>query len=557
MGIFEVSSDAVDELVALDPGIGTELGITDSDDRWGDMSPAGIAASRQLWQSIRDRAEACETPDRSHHVAKAVLVAECDLNLGLIDAGHYQRDLNNIECGWQQLRDILDLMPLETELGWDNMIARLATIDQPLDGYLATLGEGLAGGQAVARRQVLAAIDQGRETEGGESAFLLFLARFDAAIADAPGIGSGDRRDRLIAAIAHAQASYGRATNWLESDYLPSAVPNDGVGRERYVSAAEQFLGERIDPEELYAWGWAEVARLRAAMAQRCAEVDPDASVDQVMERLRTDTDRGAATVDEFLAVMLQRQQEALDQLDGSHFDVPEQIRSIEVLESPPGGALAPYYTGPSEDFSRPGRVWYPIGDRTFFPLYDEITTAYHEGFPGHHLQVGWQVAMGDQLSRFHRLLTWYSGSGEGWALYAETLMGELGYFEKPDYVIGLLTSQLFRSCRIVIDIGAHCGFGIPADQDFHPGEDWTFDIATEMLRDITFAEASLADSEVTRYFGWPGQAISYKVGEKAILDLRAEMEAADGFDLKQFHADLLSVGSIGLDLMRELVRST
>ncbi len=188
--------------------------------------------------------------------------------------------------------------------------------------------------------------------------------------------------------------------------------------------------------------------------------------------------------------------------------------------------------------------------------MYDEVTTAYHEGFPGHHLQVGWQAAMGEELSRFHRLLVWYPGSGEGWALYAEHLMGELGFLEEVPYEIGLVTSQLFRSARVVIDIGWHCGLTIPDDQSFHPGQAWSFDLATELLRDAAFIEASFAESEATRYAGWPGQAISYKVGEKAILDLRDELSQADGFDTKRFHADLLSVGSIGLDLMRELVRS-
>ncbi len=554
MGIFEVSSDAVEEIVALQPTAGTSLGIGSRHGEWDDLSPAGVAAERALWQSLKERAEACSSESRDEHVAKAVLLAECDLNLSRIDAGLPQMDLNNIVSPWQGIRDVLDLMPTETAADWDHIIARLATIDQPLDGYLATLDEGRVSGRTAAHRQVTTAIEQGREASGDVSAFLLLLDRIDAADESCRADG---RREQLAVAIDHARASYAKATDWLETTYLPDANPADSVGRERYIASAEQFLGETIDPEARYAWGWSEIARLQAALAEQCAKIDPNASMAEVMKVLHTDPERGASDVESFLSVMQSRQEDALANLDGSHFDVPEQIRTIEVLASPPGGALAPYYTGPSEDFSRPGRVWYPIGERTFFPLYEEVTTAYHEGFPGHHLQVGWQTAMGDKLSRFHRLMTWYPGSGEGWALYAETLMGELGYLEKPDYVVGLLMSQMFRSCRIVIDIGTHCGLPIPDDVDFHPGETWSFELATEMLRERAALDPAFAESEATRYFGWPGQAISYKVGEQAIHDLRAELGQREDFDLKQFHADLLSVGSIGLDLLRELVRTS
>ena len=153
-------------------------------------------------------------------------------------------------------------------------------------------------------------------------------------------------------------------------------------------------------------------------------------------------------------------------------------------------------------------------------------------------------------------MIVWYPGSGEGWALYAEHLMGELGYLEQVEYEIGLIAAQLMRSCRVVIDIGVHLGLAIPGHVDFHPGARWTFELAKELLTSRGLQSAAMADSEVVRYFGWPGQAISYKVGEKAILDLRDEARSATGFDLKAWHADLLSVGSVGLDLLRDQMRS-
>jgi uncharacterized protein (DUF885 family) len=255
---------------------------------------------------------------------------------------------------------------------------------------------------------------------------------------------------------------------------------------------------------------------------------------------------------------MLERQEVALRELAGTHFDVPEPVRVIDVKMTPPGGPLGAYYYQPSEDFSRPGTVYWSKGDQQQIPLFDEVTTAYHEGFPGHHLQVGLQLTAGDRFSRMQKVMVWYSGSGEGWALYAEDLMEELGYLEKPDYVMGKLASEMLRACRVVIDIGSHLELPIPTDQPFHPGESWTFEIGVEMLETQAAQDHDLAVSEMNRYLGWPGQAISYKVGQQAIRDLRREEQTRLGgdYDQKAFHARLLEVGAVGLDTLRRHVRN-
>lgn len=553
--IFALSSEIVDQLIENRPELATALGAPGHDHLWSDRSPAGHERTRAIWADALVRAQACEVAGRSEEVARAVLVTEAEKEMRSIDDGHHLHDLNNIASPWQDLRDVFDSMPAGTAESWENIITRLHTIEQPLHGYRQCLERGRDQGQVVAGRQVDAAIAQGRTAAGPASGFDVLLRRFDTKRNHDPEL-SDDLRPRLEIAIGQAKKSYRAMTDWLETSYLPHASVTDGVGRERYVAAAERFLGQSVDPDELYAWGWSEIERLTERLAQLCLRIDATVSPSAVLDRLNSDPAFGVASEKEFIDVMGERQRRALSALDGSHFDVPEPIKQIDVKSAPPGGALAPYYIPPSEDFSRPGCVWYPIGDRTFFPLYEAVTTAYHEGFPGHHLQVGWQAAMGDELSRFHRLLVWYSGSGEGWALYAEHLMGELGFLEEPAYEIGLVTSQLFRSCRVVIDIGLHCGLTIPDDQPFHPGEPWSFERATELLRNTAFLDPSFAESEATRYAGWPGQAISYKVGERAILDLRDEQSLDADFDLKQFHADLLSVGSIGLDLLRDLVRT-
>ena len=134
--------------------------------------------------------------------------------------------------------------------------------------------------------------------------------------------------------------------------------------------------------------------------------------------------------------------------------------------------------------------------------------------------------------------------------------MGELGFHDRPEYELGMLSAEMLRACRIVIDIGLHCELPIPDDASFHPGEAWTWDLAVEMLRDLSFQNQEMSESEATRYLGWPGQAISYKVGQQVILDLRDELSEREDFELKTFHSNVLNVGSIGLDLLKELVRA-
>jgi uncharacterized protein (DUF885 family) len=550
--IFALSEGAVDRVAADNPLLATELGLTEHNGSWPDLSPDGVAATRDLLAGLRAEAQACEVPDDRHRLAQRVLVEHCDALLARHDAGGPYYDLNNIAGPHQDLRFVFGSMPDQTIDDWEHIITRVEKIAEPLDGYRRTLEEGRRQGRTVSRRQVETVIEQGRTAASDNSSF----DELRRNLAEAP-IEGGALADRLDRAIATAKQAFLDFNDYLADTYLPSAVEADAVGEERYLLAAAIFLGTELDPHATYRWGWDEVERLWAETQAACAAIDADAPAAAVIQRLRTDPAYAVDSADEFIDLMRDRQEQALHALEGVHFDVPEQIRTVDVQVEPPGGASAAHYVPPSEDFSRPGSVWYPIAGQSHFPLFQEVTIAYHEGFPGHHLQIGVQVTRGEELSRFHRTLVWYPGSGEGWALYAEHLMGELGYLERPEYVVGLLSSQVMRACRVAIDIGTHLELPIPDDVTFHPGERWSFELAHELLTERGLVDADMATSEVIRYFGWPAQAISYKLGEQAILDLRAEARARDGdcFDPKAFHAKLLEVGSVGLDLLRDHVR--
>lgn len=547
--IYRLSSDILDETVAALPTMATYLGIPGYDHLWDDFSLAGQERIADMMRDQLRRVTAVpETGEPWADHARHVAVAELERSLDGFDAGDHLRDLNSIASTLQDLRDTFDHMDQTTTSGWADVASRLHGLPAAARGYQERLEAGRSRGFAVARRQVLEGIRQARHHAGPDSQFGAYPVALRMS-----GITDPDLVAAIEAGVVEARAAFGGLADYLEHTYLPSATDRDGVGEERYVRSARRFLGSDIDPRRTYEWGWSEVARLRAAMERAAGQILPGGTLPETLQLLLTDPGRAAHGQDAFRDLMLARLQTALADLDGTHFDVPEPIRAIDVKMTPPGGSLGAYYMGPSEDFSRPGTVWWSKGAQQVIPLFDEVSTAYHEGFPGHHLQTGFQMMAGDKISRLQRLAIWYSGSGEGWALYAEDLMEELGYLEKPDYLMGKLASEMLRACRVVIDIGSHLELPIPSDQPFHPGEAWTFDTGVEMLDTYAAQDHDIAISEMNRYLGWPGQAISYKVGQQAIRDLRIEASRRQGaaFDLKAFHAQLLEVGAVGLDTLR------
>ncbi len=543
---FEIADRLTEAYADLSPILATTYGIPGRDDRWDDLSPDGEAEKAGLMASARAELEPhLAHPDPVQAHAAKVLVGYFQTLLARHETGQWKSDLNHIYSPFQQARDTFDIAPDEGAGAWEDIAKRLETFGEPLAGYRASLQVGLDEGSTAARRQVRSVIDQVRSVAGDSS-------RFDDLTSRAAGRG-GDA-DRVAQAVRLAREASSDFADWLESSYLPHAAPEDAVGRDRYLVGAEYFLGMELDPDETYRWGWEEVHRLRGEMTTTAAEIDPDRSIDEVVTLLDTDPARASRDHEDFARFVKRLQEEAVEQLNGSAFDVPQEIREVTVNIAPPGGSLGAWYHGPSEDFSRPGSIWYAPGERTQIPYWQEVSTAYHEGFPGHHLQVGFAELARAKLSRFHRQFIWYSGSGEGWALYAERLMDELGYFDNPEYRLGLLASQLFRSVRVVVDIGTHLGKVIPDDAPLHGGRVWDHDLAVDYMEKIGLQARDVAESEVKRYLGWAGQAISYKVGEREILDIRAKArEGAGGeLDWKDFHRRLLEAGAIRLDHLRE-----
>jgi uncharacterized protein (DUF885 family) len=539
--VYALADSLVQRLAALDPVMATGRGIAGFDHLLTDYSPEAQDAINALRKSTLAELRALAIEDERDRIARDVIEDVLVLQCERYESGEWLREMSIIGSPAMGIRRVFDLMPAVTPEDWATIHRRLREVPSAIESFMSTLAEGVRRGETAARRQVEANIAQADAWSGANGD-----SYFAGLIASAPE--EADRAGLEQAARA-AAASYARLGSFLRERYHDAAAEADGVGRERYQLASRSYNGIVLDLEETYAWGWEELYQVEAEMRATAERILPGATVRETIAFLEREPDRAIEGVDAFREWMQAKQDETLAALHGVHFDIPEPLHRIEAMIAPPGGALAMYYTGPSEDFSRPGRTWYPTGGRTVFPLWGEVSISYHEGVPGHHLQVATTKYMADRLSRFQRLLAGTSGYVEGWALYAERLMGELGFLEVPDYYLGMLRAQALRNVRVILDIGMHLGLAIPASERFHGGETWTAELADQFARDRSCFPPDFMASEVTRYLGTPGQAISYKVGERSWLAARdsARKAAGSDFDLKDWHRRALELGPMGL----------
>ncbi|GAB3113829.1 DUF885 domain-containing protein [Janibacter alkaliphilus] len=543
--IDRIAEAHLDAEVALSPIEATYLGLPGGEDRLDDLSPDGLAehsALRRRTLAALDRAAPQDEIDR-------VTLEAMRERLGLAEemhaAGEDLADLNVIASPAQGIRDVFDVMPTSSDDDWRTIARRLGQVPAALEGWLASLHAGLDTGRAPARRQVDAVAQQARDLTAADGYYATLLrgASADGRALD-PAVA-----DALRHGVEAAAAAYAALPDRLRR--VRAAAPErDAVGRERYQLHSRQFLGAQIDLEETYAWGQEELARIDGLMRETAERIRPGASVKEAVALLDADPRYQLHGTEALRAWMQQRADEVVDRLDGVHLDVPDPVRTIECMIAPTqtGGI---YYTGPSDDFSRPGRMWWSVPKGvTTFGTWRELTTVYHEGVPGHHLQIGQAVHRRDLLNRWRRLASMTSGHAEGWALYAEWLMADLGFMDDPGDYLGLLDGQSLRAVRVVIDIGVHCGLDAPAEVG---GGAWTYEKAWQMLDSYANQGTEQLRFELDRYLGWPGQAPSYKIGERIWLDLRDEARRAEGdaFSLKDFHARALDVGSVGLDTLR------
>jgi uncharacterized protein (DUF885 family) len=539
--IYAIADRYVDKYAALDPCSATNLGVTGHDHEMTDYSPTAIAARTQLLHDTRAELNRTAETNDNDRLAKSVMIERFESQAALEEAGEELRQLSVIGSPVQSIRQCFDLMAYDTDADWQTVTERITHVPDALASLEATLREGVARGIVAAQRQALACAEQ-CATWGGKRDAEPF---FGALAARRPNDAALER------AAGAATEAYARLGAYLTEEYAPVASPRDPAGIDRYRLFSRAFNGIDLDFDETYAWGWDELYRIEDRMRTLAEVIKPGAGIAEAIDYLDSDPSAPAIEgVDEFRAWNQDWIDRTISELNGTHFDIAAPLQTCQAMIAPPGGAAAMYYTPPTEDFSRPGRTWYPTLGATRFPLWNEVSTCYHEAVPGHHLQVAQVVYLSEKLTRYQRMFGFVSGHGEGWALYAERLMGELGYLEDPAYEMGMLGAQAMRAVRVIVDIGMHLEMPSPE----HDGAVWNAEMALPFVVERSRFPEAFMRSEVDRYLGWPAQAISYKVGERVWLECREDAMRRHGadFNLKAFHTYALDIGSMGLRTLRE-----
>jgi len=377
---------------------------------------------------------------------------------------------------------------------------------------------------------------------------------FYESFEDLPNSFTGEQQDRLRAAAKKAilesvVRGYADFKTFLEEEYFPNGRKVVGVsaipgGKTFYEQQVRYFTTLEMSPDAVFEKGQQEVRRIRAEMDSIIRAVNFDGTFDEFLAFLRTDAQFYAKTPKE----LLQYASFLAKKVDGK---LPAYFNTLPRLPygvAPVPDAIAPTYTGGryvpgSVEGHRAGTYWVNTYNLPSRPLYVLPSLTLHEAVPGHHLQ----MALAQELENQHpfRQQTYLSAFGEGWALYCEFLGNEMGMYETPYEQFGRLTYEMWRACRLVVDVGLHY-------------KGWTREEAVDFLANNTALSLHEVNTEIDRYIGWPGQAVSYKIGELTIRELRKEAEAAlgDAFDIRAFHDVILQNGAVPLTILEEQVRA-
>jgi uncharacterized protein (DUF885 family) len=544
--IDDIAAEYVERTAVLDPCYATYAGIAGHDHELPDLSADGFAGRAGLDRSTLAALDVAEAPDSREQLARAAMRERLALAVECYDAGDTTSELSTIASWVQRVREVFDLMPTDGQEAAASIAQRMAEVPRAYRQLSVTLLEAARDGRAAARRQV-------EEVAGQCAAWVRPGDSFYSGLAGRlTGVPDSLRWELGVAARA-ATAATAELGAFLNRELMPLAREKDACGPEVYARASRYYLGAAVDLQEAYAWSWEALARLRAEMVRVSNLIRPGATVEEAAAILDEDPARRIEGRENFRAWMQEQAERTISELDGIHFDIPEQARRIEAVIAPTNeGGI--YYTEPSEDWSRPGRMCWSVPDGVeTFATWKEVTVVNHEGVPGHHLQISLAMADRESLNRWQRM-SFVSGHGEGWALYAERLMGELGYLDDPGAYLGMLDSQQLLTAQVALDIGVHLELDVPRGTGWREGERWNAEIAWEFLRAHSSWDERLLRSELRRCLGLPGQAPSYKIGERIWLQARqdAMARAAGAFSLKDFHARALSLGAMGLDPLRE-----
>jgi uncharacterized protein (DUF885 family) len=398
------------QMAQLDPCSASRMSIGGSETELTDYSPAGVEERadrlRQTKVELDGLAAGNGDAVTAHLLAERVTSA-----LAQYDAGDVLGLLGTINGPVGAIRSSFDNMPRSSDGDWDVIASRLDKVPAALASVRAGVEATIAASRPPVHRQVLATIEQCTVWSGepGSGGWFASLSAQRPAL-EPSAVAAGEALRELGA--------------WLAADVVPVANPADAAGEARYLRAARMMQGTDLDAREAYDWAWDELHRLEAEARTTIDLIRPGATL--VEAKAHLDEASAIAGADRWRAWLQDLTDRTTAEVQGTYFDIDPALVECEAMLPPAGVAAAPYYTPPSEDLRVPGRTWYPTLGRERFPTWEMTTTVFHEAVPGHHLQIGRVKVLADTLCRYRRN-TVVSAHIEGWALYAERLMDELG----------------------------------------------------------------------------------------------------------------------------------
>lgn len=528
------------------------------DARYNDTLPNDLTAEyreglRQFFSSTRDRLQSIDRSglNESQQISYDILMRECEIVLDGLAFKDYLMPINQF---WSttlmvgQMASGSSFQPFKSVQDYDNWLARLDDYVVWVDSAVVNMKLGMAEGYIIPKALAQKVIPQVRAFDHGPVESHLFYG----PIRQLPDSFPAGEKERLTGAYQKMIAekiipAHKRLSDFIAREYLPGARTTSGIselpgGRELYQYLIRRYTTTDMTADEVFALGKSEVERITREMEKVKDEVGFDGDLQAFFNHIRTNKAlMPYSTPEEVIAhyeEIHERMKPQLEKLFDKKPKTPFEVRRTEAFRE--ASASAEYNPG-SLDGTRPGVFYVPIPDASAYNIYSSEDLFLHEAIPGHHYQISLQQE-NTSLPRFRKTLG-YSAYTEGWALYCESLGKELGLYTDPYQYFGMLSAEMHRAIRLVVDAGMHT-------------QGWTREDAIQYSLEHEAEPEADVIAEIERYMAIPGQALSYKVGQLKIIELRNRAEEALGesFDVAQFHNQILDSGCLPLDLLEDKV---
>ena len=541
------------ERLALNPLEATFIGDNSMNDRLENFLTEDFRRrNRDFYQQYADALDDIDRAalDPVQRVSYDVLRWETDINR---EALVFREDLLPLDqfSGFHlmvgQLASGQSAQPFTTPVDYDNWRSRVNTFLATIDTAMVRMEQGRELGYVLPKSLIAKLAPQVKDLAREPLEEHLFYG----PVNNIPDNITGADRDRIVAdyrsMVQEVARKFGELDAYLTSTYAPAGRESSGIdavpdGSAYYDHLIKRYTTTNMTADEIHQLGLSEVARLRGEMEKVKAEVGFTGDLQDFFEEVRTKPelmpfDRPEQVIANFEAIH-EKMKPQLERLFDQTPKTPFEVRRTESFRE--ASASAEYNPG-SQDGTRPGIFYVPIPDVTKYNIFTDEDLFLHEAIPGHHYQIS-LTQENEALPDFRRSL-WYSAYGEGWALYTESLGKELGLYDDPYQYFGMLSAEMHRAIRLVVDTGLH-------------SKGWSRERAIQYSLDNEAEPEASIIAEIERYMAIPGQALSYKIGQLRIRELRARAEAELGedFDIREFHNLVLSPGCVPLAVLETMV---